>query len=259
LTELVFTAGAGNFLVGAVEFSDFPAPARELLRVGDAFRVDYEVISSLAPDLILVWPSGTSPEAVVHLRELGFEVLALEPLRLEDIADHLETIGQLAGTGQTASITAAKFRADIAALRQRYRNSLPLRVFYQVSSRPYFTVSGSHVIDEIIDLCGGRNVFADLDGLAPAVTLESILAADPEVIIGSTMAKGQLGAQHDAWQIPWLRWQRLTAVRNNNLFSVSADLINRSSTRIIDGARQICADLEIASERQKRTAPLQTG
>ena len=102
-------------------------------------------------------------------------------------------------------------------------------------------------------------MFADLDGLAPVVTLESILAADPEVIIGSTMAKGQLGAQHDAWQIPWLRWQRLTAVRNNNLFSVSADLINRSSTRIIDGARQICADLEIASERQKRTAPLQTG
>ena len=259
LTELVFTAGAGNFLVGAVEFSDFPVPARELLRVGDAFRVDYEVISRLAPDLILVWPSGTPPEAVIYLRELGFEVLALEPLRLEDIADHLETIGQLAGTGQTASITAAKFRADIAALRQRYRNSLPLRVFYQVSSRPYFTVSGSHVIDEIIDLCGGRNVFADLDGLAPAVTLESILATDPEVIIGSTMAKGQLGAQHDAWQIPWLRWQRLTAVRNNNLFSVSADLINRSSTRIIDGARQICADLEIASERQKRIAPLQTG
>ena len=249
LTELVFTAGAGNFLVGAVEFSDFPVPARELLRVGDAFRVDYEVISRLAPDLILVWPSGTPPEAIIRLRELGFEVLALEPLRLKDIADHLEIIGQLTGTGQTASITAAKFRADIAALRQRYRNSLPLRVFYQVSSRPYFTVSGNHVIDEIIDLCGGRNVFTDLDGLAPAVTLESILAADPEVIIGSTMAKGQVGAQHDAWQMPWLRWQHLTAVRNNNLFSVSADLINRSSTRIIDGARQICAHLEIASKR----------
>ena len=256
LTELVFTAGAGNFLVGAVEFSDFPAPARELPRVGDAFRVDYEIISSLAPDLILVWPSGTPPEVVNRLRELGFEVVALEPLRLDDIADHLDTIGQLTGTGQTASNAAAKFRAEIGALRQRYRNSLPLRVFYQVSSRPYFTVTGSHVIDEIIDLCGGRNVFADLDGLAPAVTLESILAADPEVIIGSITVDGRPGPQRDAWQIPWFRWQRLTAVRNNNLFSVSADLVNRSSTRIIAGARQICADLEIARERQVGIAPL---
>ncbi len=250
LTELVFTAGAGTFLVGAVAFSDFPAAARELARVGDSYRVDYEVVSRLAPDLILVWPSGTPPEVVTRLRELGFEVLALEPLRLDDIADHVLTIGQFAGTGQTASFAAAKFRAELQALRQRYKNSLPLRVFYQVSSQPYFTITGSHVINEIIDLCGGQNIFADLNGLAPAVTLESILAVDPEVIIGSVTENGQPGPQRDKWQTPWLRWQHLTAVRNNNLFSVSADLVNRSSTRIIAGARQICADLEIARERQ---------
>ena len=254
LTELVFTAGAGDFLVGAVEYSDFPAAARQLPRVGDSYRVDYEVVSSLAPDLILVWPSGTPPEVINRLRELGFEVLALEPLRLDDIAEHVLTIGQFAGTGQTASIEAAKFRAEIRALSQSHTNSLPLRVFYQVSSQPYFTITGSHVIDEIINLCGGQNVFADLNGLAPAVTLESILVADPEVIIGSVAATGEPGPQRDEWQTPWLRWQRLTAVRNNNLFSVSADLVNRSSTRIIAGAKQICADLMIAREQQADVA-----
>jgi iron complex transport system substrate-binding protein len=254
LTELVFTAGAGNFLVGVVEFSDFPAAARQLPRVGDSYRIDYEVVSRLAPDLILVWPSGTPPEVVNRLRELGFEVLALEPSRLDDIADHVLTIGQYAGTGQTASIEAAKFRAELQALSQRHKNSLSLRVFYQVSSQPYFTITGSHVIDEIIDLCGGQNVFADLNGLAPAVTLESILVADPEVIIGSVTVTGEPGPQRDEWRTPWLRWQRLTAVRNNNLFSVSADLVNRSSTRIIAGARQICADLEIAREQQAEVA-----
>ena len=254
LTELVFTAGAGDFLVGAVEYSDFPAAARQLPRVGDSYRVDYEVVSSLAPDLILVWPSGTPPEVVNRLRELGFEVLALDPTRLDDIAEQVLTIGQFAGTGQTASIEAAKFRAELRALKQSHTNSLPLRVFYQVSSRPYFTITGSHVIDEIINLCGGQNVFADLNGLAPAVTLESILVADPEVIIGSVAVTGQPGPQRDEWRTPWLRWQRLTAVRNNNLFSVSADLVNRSSTRIIAGARQICADLEIARERQADVA-----
>jgi iron complex transport system substrate-binding protein len=246
LTELVYSAGAGHLLVGVVEFSDFPPAARTLPRIGDAFRVDYERIGRLDPDLILVWPSGNPKELVNRLRGLGYRVVGLEPSRLDAIAASLVEIGKLTGTEDVAFAAAAEFRREVDELRNRYANSDRLRVFYQIAEVPYFTVNGKHVIGEIIELCGGRNVFADVDNLAPPVTLEAILAADPEVIIVSLAPNGQADGSSGSWRNTWDRWQNLAAVRAGNLFTVRADLVSRSSTRIIEGARQICQQLEAA-------------
>jgi len=249
LTELVYSAGAGQRLVGAVEFSDYPEAATQLPRVGDAFRFDYELISSLNPDLILGWSSGNPPEGLARLRSLGLRVVELEPQTLDDIPLQIEQVGQLAGTEAQAGEAATRFRGELDELRSRYRGADEARVFFQITIKPMYTVTASHVVGEIIGLCGGLNVFARVDGLAPVVGMEAVIAADPEVII-STAGFGALRE----WRDGWSRWQGISAVRSGALYAVDPDLVSRSGVRILEGARQVCAAIDAGRSAQQSVA-----
>ena len=218
LTELVYTAGAGEQLVGAVEYSDFPAEALSLPRVGDAFRLDYETISGLEPDLLLAWTSGTPADVQDRLQELGFRVVALDASGLDDIGVALNRIGALAGTTDIAAAAAARYSQRLAELRARYRDVRRLEVFYQISGQPLFTISGRHVISEAIETCGGRNVFADVGGLSPAISLEAVLVAEPDVIVTGDDALNS-GAR-DELVAQWAEWNSVPAVRNGHLYVV---------------------------------------
>lgn len=243
LTELVYAAGAGEQLVGTVAYSDFPAAAAKLPRIGDAFRFDYEALRLLQPDLILAWGSGNPRSAIDRLRAQGYRVEEFEARSLDDIAAQVERIGALAGSAAEAERVATEFRRAIRELRAAYQGRAALRVFYQVSAQPYFTVSGQHVIDELIGLCGGRNVFAHLTAVAPAVSLESIILADPQVIVAPVVTPDD-----QQWQQDWQRWQNVSAVRNRALQNVSADFLSRSTTRMLQGGRQLCAALDEARQ-----------
>jgi iron complex transport system substrate-binding protein len=241
LAELVYSAGAGARLVGVVEFSDFPPPVRDLPRVGDAFRVDYEAVTALGPDLILAWASGNPPETLERLRALGFRVVALEPAQLSDIGTQIAEIGRLAGTEAVAEKAAGRFAARLAALRAGAKEAVPVSVFAQLSERPYFTVTDRHFLGQGLRLCGGRNVFGSLPGLTAIVSLEAILEAAPEVIVASDMAGS--GASPLAG---WARWTDLPAVKRGRLYTLNADLLSRPSARILDGVAGLCDILEAA-------------
>lgn len=242
LAELVYTAGAGHRLVGVVEYSDFPPESRRLPRVGDAFRLDYEAIASLEPDLILGWQSGTPGAVLKRLDELGYRVVTLEPGRLRAIADHVRIIGELAGTAQAAAAAADAFERSLDALSERYRNSSALKVFYQISWQPLFTINKNHVIGEAIEICGGSNVFANVGDLSPAVSVESVLDRSPDVIIASLFDTDQQTAETELAN--WLAWKNIPAVRDGNLFLLDADNMVRPSTRILSGIRALCETLD---------------
>jgi len=240
LTELTYAAGAGGRLVGVVDYSDYPEAAADIPRIGDAFRIDYEAISLLDPDLVLAWRGGTSPETIERLQSLGYRVVELDAGQLDDITEQLLAIGRLAGTESAAQAAATELASEIMTLRIRNRNKLPVSVFFQISAEPLFSVTGKHVISDIIEVCGGRNVFAALSGLAPPVDMEAVVAANPDVIIAAAR-------QGDtAWMERWRRLTQLTAVQRDQLYSVDRDFISRSGPRIIDGAIQICAALDNA-------------
>jgi iron complex transport system substrate-binding protein len=240
LAELVFAAGAGERLVGVVEFSDFPEPVHALPRVGDAFRVDYEALAALHPDLVLAWTSGTPRETSERLRDLGFRVESLEPTVLEDIAAHVERIGTLAGTTPAARRVAARFRARLAALRERGRDAAPVSVYVQLAERPWYTVTDRHFLGQGLRLCGGRNVFGELPGITAIVSLEAIVAAAPEVIVASDMGGGE-----DP-RAGWANWPDVPAVRDGQLHLIDADLLSRPGPRILDGIERLCDDLDAA-------------
>lgn len=247
LAELVYAAGAGDRLVGVSAYSDYPRPVRELPLVGDSFMVDQEQLGLLRPDVVLAWQSGTPAHVVDELRQLGYRVEVIRTRGLDDIPAALRQIGALAGTGQIAATAASRFADGVDALAESWSGALPIRVFYQVSGRPLYTVNGDHYVSELITLCGGENVFGDLRSLAPTVTEEAVLALDPEVLLAAGV-EGEDPFAH------WARWPTLAAIRYGNRFLVPADEIGRATPRLLAAGRTICEFLD--SGRQRRAVLL---
>ncbi|NIF50802.1 cobalamin-binding protein [Burkholderia sp. Ax-1724] len=254
VTELLYAAGGGAKMVGAVSYSDYPPEAKQLPRVGDNKALDLERIVALKPDLIVVWRHGNAQRQLDRLRELHIPLFFSEPRHLDDVAVSLTKLGQLLGTSATADAAAAAYRDDIARLRVQYASRPVVSVFYQVWDKPLMTLNGEHMISDVIALCGGRNVFAQLQPLVPTVSTEAVLAANPEAIV--TAAPGATRPDTTLPQLDtWRAWPGLAAVASNNLFAIDGDLINRPAPRIAQGARELCEDLDLARSRRKPRAP----
>ena len=246
LTELVFAAGAGDALVGVSAYSDYPAAALSLPIIGDAFTVDQEKLALLEPDALLVWESGTPAHVVDQLRRVGFHVEVLRTRSLDDVANALIRIGELTGHDEEAAAEAMRYRSVLQSLRERYSDAPTIRVFYQVSRRPLFTINGDHFVSELIEICRGENIFADLDELAPTVDAEAIVARDPEVMLASDEAGDDAFAE-------WQRWPNIAANRYDNLFLLPADEIGRPTPRLLMAGEAVCQALTNA-RRQRAVA-----
>ncbi|MGH8851832.1 MAG: cobalamin-binding protein [Casimicrobiaceae bacterium] len=245
-TELLFAAGAGERVIAASDPADWPPEAKRLPRVGDARSLDLERIVSLKPDLAVAWPY-VAPAQIERLRALGVPVYSSDPHTPEAIAADIERLGALAGTAAVANAAAARFRARLAALRERERGAPPIRVFYEIWHQPLYTVGGAHLITAAIGLCGGENVFAGLSLPAPSVSVEAVLAARPDVIVAGTDA-----AVRPPWLDDWRRWPDLPAVARGNLFVVDANLLHRAGPRFVDGAEALCALIDRARANAAR-------
>jgi len=186
---------------------------------------------------VLAWGSGNRISVVERLRQLGFPVLVLEPRTLGDIPRHLRMLGVLAGTAASAESAARNFSDRAARLRAAHQHATAVDVMFEMWHRPIMTVSGDHMISDVLRMCGARNVFADLPQLAAEVSLEQVLLRDPEAIIVGSEAAG-------AGMADWKDYPYLKAVKRGRVYTVSADLITRQTPRILDAAEQICANLE---------------
>jgi len=245
ITETLFAAGAGDRIVATVHHSDYPAAALAIPVIGSYKSISYEALIGLNPDLVIAWASGNGEEIIARIRSLGPAVYLDEPRRIEDIAHSLRRFGRLAGTEATAERKAAAFMAGLAALRGDHEEDEIVDVFYQVWDEPLTTLNGEHLISDIIRLCGGRNVFSDAIPLAPVVSVESVLTADPGVIVVSGMA-----GERPEWLDRWKDWPGLAAVDDDQLHYIPPDLLQRSSPRVIQGAEMMCGIIERA-----RSAP----
>ena len=248
LTEIAFAAGVGARLIAVSEYSDYPSEALRLPRVGDGARVDIERILTLKPDLVLAWKSGNQAGDIEKLERLGIPVWVSEPARLADISRLLRDVARLAGEPARGERAAGDFERDLQKLRQRDSGApaqhAALRVFYEIWHQPLLTVNGAHIISDAITLCGGKNVFAGVPVLTPAVSLESVLAARPDIVLGGGSANGE--ADFVA------RWRRmpLAALQAIPTRYIAPAGIQRQSPRILEGIRAICTHLDAARTRK---------
>lgn len=245
VTELLFAAGGGARVVGAVNYSDHPAAAKKLPQVGSYNKLDFERVLALKPDLIVVWHSGNPTRQVEQLERLGIPVFHSEPGRLDQIGDSLLRLGRLLGTEPAAQAAAREHGDRIAALKARYAGRPPVTVFYQVWPRPLYTLNDDHIASDMVRLCGGRNLFGALKTIAPEVGVEAVIEADPEVIL-----VGGRDKPDDPGGKMWQAFKGMTAVRRNNIFTIDGDLTNRAGPRTAEGAAQLCAMLEEARGRR---------
>ena len=239
-TELLFSAGAGEKVVAASAWSDYPPDAENLPQVGDSNRLDLEAIVSMAPDLVVAWVDGNSRSQLERLSGLGIPVLWLAPRTFDDIAMAVSDLALLTGSPELGNERAEAFRAEMAELKTRYADARPVRVFYQIWDQPLMTVNRDELISKAITLCGGVNVFGELPRLVPRISREAVMEANPEAIITA-------GSSDDRqWLEAWREFPGLAAVAAGNLFLEPPDLLARPTLRMADGARHLCQTLEQA-------------
>ncbi|PLQ01497.1 cobalamin-binding protein [Cupriavidus pauculus] len=249
VTELIYAAGGGDRIVGTVSYSDYPPQARDIPRVGDNKALDLERIAALKPDLIVVWRHGNAQKQTDRLRALGMPLFYSEPRRLESIPENLEKLGTLMGTEAVATRAAADFRQQVTTLRKTYADRPPVTVFYQVWQQPLMTLNGQHLVSDLLTLCGGRNLFAKESPLVPTVSVEAVVAGNPEVMLTAGMGATRPDKPLADFSL-WEKWTQVTAVARNNLFIIDGDLVNRAGPRVVKGAAEICKDLELARSRR---------
>lgn len=237
LTELVFSAGAGDRLVGVSAFSDFPREARALPVVANAGGPSLEAIAALRPDLVLAWRDSVRPEDLERFAALGIPTFAVQARHVEDVPRLLLAVGEL--TGRDVSRSAAGFRARIQALRAQYARRPRLVVFLEIWHQPLSTLAGTHWINEGLEVCGAENVFRDLSGVAPVVSWEELYRRDPPVIVGA----GSVGNDAD-FLARWRTRPALSAVKARRLLFVDADLLQRPTLRLAEGITRLCEGLE---------------
>lgn len=241
ITEILFSAGAGSKIIATVAYSDYPQAAKKIPRVSGYPSMDIERIVSLKPDLVVVWASGNNKEQVEKLMELGLTVFISEPRQVNDIYKTIRRFGKLAGTNNIAEKSAENFINHYKYLKETYSNKEKVKVFYQFWDKPLMTINGQHIISDIINLCGGTNVFSKLNSLTPIISIEAVIASQTDVIV-----VGSNNEKKSKWLSEWKPWLHLAAVKKDHLYYIDPDLLNRMGPRILSGADKLCELLDKA-------------
>lgn len=245
ITELLFAAGGGERIVGTISHSDYPSAAKKIPLIGDDRQIDMERVIALKPDLLVVWWHGNTERQVAQLRQLGIPLFNSEPHKLDDIPGSMVRLGRLLGSDKKAEQAAANLRQKLASLTAQYGKRSPVRLFYQVSDRPLYTLNGQHIVSDAIRLCGGENIFSSMKVTAPNVSVESVLQQDPEAIFGGSPRGPTEGINM------WRQFSTMTAVRRSNLFALDDDLFSRAGPRMIMGALALCEKIEQVRNNRK--------
>ena len=244
LAEIVDAAGGASMLVGVSAHSNHPSTLKDLPVISDARSIDLERIKNLQPTLIIYWQSGTPNTQIEalkkHFANTPTKLLSTDPRKLEDIAKDIERIGQALGTTAKAQQSAQKFRERLQLLRQKYgsnqkTNTRPVRVFYQIWAQPLMTLNRDHLIGDMIQLCGGEQLFANEKLLVPTVSRESVVTADPEIIFTAI--------DNPKIKTDWSMWSslpHLSATKNKAFVEIDGDTISRPSPQILIGTEKMC-------------------
>ena len=235
ITEVLFHIGAGAQIVGADEYSNYPEAAKQIQRVNNHAAANYELILSLKPDLVIAWQSGNGDKIIDPLRKLGFPVFVVETREIDQIPTLFLRFGQLSGHEVKAQQRIDEFTQRLHSLRNAQAGKSMVRTFYQIWHEPLITLNGQHMVSDIIRLCGGVNVFADAIPLVPYINIESVVAADPEVII-----TGGSDQDQPDWLDRWQQWDGISAVQHQHIYAIPSDLMQRHSDRILEGAEMMC-------------------
>jgi len=236
ITEMIYSLGAEDRLVGVTTYSNYPPQAESLPRIGSYVKLDLEKIVALKPDLCLAIKDGNPRRSVDAVRRVGIPVFAIDPRNIEQIVEAYVMLGEVLGKRARADMLAADMNQRMIQVKKRViqQRSRP-RVFFQISDSPIVSAGKNSYIDRLIDIAGGYNL-AGKSNAYPRYSWEDILIMQPEVVLLSSMTGER---SQDQLKSQWLQWPELPAVKNNRVHVVNADLFNRPTMRLIAGLEML--------------------
>lgn len=243
--EMLFEIGAGDTIIGTVEYADYPNEANQIPRIGRYDFIDYEAVMLIQPDAIIVNTSTTSAPMQTRLKELGFTLIDSSVSELKQIPQRLLEFGDLTGHSAQAKASAEKFNHTLKELKQTYQGKDRIDLFYQVWPTP-LTTTASSWMNEIFVGCGANNVFANSVSEYPQVSLEQVLSATPEVII-----KPVYHGNSNQEAINWAEWPEVPAVANEQIITIEGDLVHRTGPRVLQGMLQVCEKVALARAQKQ--------
>ena len=252
LAEIVAEVGGISQLVGVAAYSNYPSAVKPLPVVGDYQSLNLELLKQLQPDIILIWTSGTPANQQAKLQALfkntSTRIIQSDALSLDAIPLEIKRIGQIIGHEAQAQQVSRHFQSELQKIRQSQVKKTPISVFFQAWSSPLMTLQEDHLISDMIKLCGGVPIFSQEKIQISAVSIEAVIAKNPEVIMSASESQSN-GNLQDFDQ--WKKYSNLKANRLNGYLSINGDWLTRPSSRALLASHEICRFFDII--RAKRS------
>ena len=238
-TEILFALGLGDRIVGVTEYCTYPEAALSKDKIGGFSTINTEKIAVLNPDL-LVAADGNSEETIAHLRELGYTIITVNADTIDTTLADIRLIGKAAGVESAAEELVSSMQADLAEIAEKTKGAEKPTILHCMWTDPLW-VSGSGTFqDEMISAAGGVNAAAAEGGWV-ALTMEKFLTMNPDIIVvdsGDGMGVGTDDALKNFF-LKDSRMQSLSAVQNERVYVVNADIIDRGGPRIVEGVEAL--------------------
>jgi iron complex transport system substrate-binding protein len=236
ITEILFSLGLDEEIVGVSIHCNYPERAKTKVRVGSYISLDFERIVSLKPDLVIATGVGNTRDMVERLEKLRFPTYVIFPKNFDGVLKSIVHLGQIVNRGKEAAAIIQgmeKRRERVVELIQGLPRS---RVFIQIGEGPIVTVGRGSFADDLIHLAGGESISGNRKEMYPRIGIEEVLERAPEVIVISSM---NLKKDYGGVVQEWARWKMIPAVKNGRIHLIDSDLIDRPSPRIIDGLEEM--------------------
>jgi iron complex transport system substrate-binding protein len=233
MTDVILSFGEADRLVARTRFDTDPRIAA-LPSLEDALTPSVEWLVSRAPDLVIAWPDRQSRTVVTRLAEIGIPVYTSRIETLDDMRRGIRNIGVLLGEESAADSLIGALDGAIAESRAAVADRDPLDVLYLIGLDPPMSVGPGSFLHEMIEIAGGRNILADATAAWPPVSVEEIVARDPDVLLIAVAAPADQVLARLA-DTPGLR--QLEAVRQDRVRVLDPSLFNRPGPGLIDGMR----------------------
>lgn len=230
-TEILFALGAGGQLVGRSRWDQWPVEARSLPALGDAIRPSVEQVLAARPDLVVLYASGDNRAAASAFAAAGVRVVALRVDRIADFERCVRVMGAVSGHAEAARLAIDSVTRSLEAVRVAMGGGGRVRVFLHVWDNPLMAIGGGSFMSELVDIAGGRNVYADLAEPSPQVSFEDLMRRDPDAILAGPLEVVRLSREP--------RWRALRAVREGRVLAYDTTLVARPSMRLGEAARSL--------------------
>lgn len=234
LTEIVFSVGAGERLIGVTSFCNYPEEAKKIQKIGDTMTPNIENIIALKPQIVLISTAAQIETFTKVLDEQGIVYFVTNPQNLDGIYKSIVTVGEIFGRRDKADEVVTSLKKRVANVESRLAEKKALKTFLQISKEPLYTIGKESFITDLIRRAGGASATADVETAYPKLSKETALALNPDAIILS---------ESEDNQTPNEIFKNSPAVRNGKIFKINADIISRPAPRVVDALEQIARAL----------------